>query len=58
MDKAIPAVPFEKKTKKYGTVTVLEIKPTSSGGLVLIDDGDHLPSWVRAKSALGEEFFS
>jgi hypothetical protein len=54
---SFPPVPFERKTKKYGVVTVLAIQPSTMGGLVEIDDGDHAPFWVRAKSVLGSDLY-
>lgn len=52
-DKAVPSVPFEKKTKKYGTVTVIALSPNNSGGLAEVVIGDGAPFWVRAKMVLG-----
>jgi hypothetical protein len=54
---SFPPVPFERKTKKYGVVTILAIEPSTQGGLVEIDDHDHAPFWVRAKAALGSELY-
>lgn len=55
---ALPPLPFTKKTKKYGTVTVVAIQRTDKGGLVQIDDEDHAPCWVRYKDIFGEEYFT
>lgn len=62
-DKEVPAVPFQKKTKKYGTVTVTALCPSPSGGLAEItcmtsqhgklEEG--APFWVRAKLVLGHD---
>lgn len=49
----IPQVPFEAKTQKYGIVTVLEVQHNNNGGLAYIQEGDHMPFWVRAKLVLG-----
>jgi len=56
-DKVVPPVPFEKKTAKYGVVTVLEIERNDKGGLAYIQEGDHQPFWVRAKMVLGFDVY-
>lgn len=56
-EQSLPTLPFEKKTKKWGTVQVIAIEPSDKGGLLQIDDGDHAPLWVRARDALGQDFF-
>jgi len=54
MDKAeLPQLPFERKTKRWGMVTVLDTHPTESGGLVKIAENDHMEFWARAKDVLG-----
>ncbi len=53
--KELPALPFERKTKKYGMVTVMDILSTEQGGLVQIAEGDHMPFWCHAKDILGFE---
>lgn len=52
-----PAVPFEIETKKFGKVTVTAVNPSDKGGLVEVDDGDHAPFWVRAKTILGIDVY-
>jgi hypothetical protein len=49
----LPPVPFERKTSKYGLVDVLEVVPTDKGGLVQIDDREHMMFWARATDVLG-----
>jgi hypothetical protein len=56
-NKELPAVPFERKTKKWGMVTVLEIMPTDAGGLIRVAEGDHMEFWARAKDVLGEPIY-
>lgn len=53
----VPAVPFEIKTKKWGKVTVTALRSSDKGGLVEIDDQEHAPFWVRAKSILGFDVY-
>lgn len=61
----VPAVPFEKKTKKYGVVKVLTLSPSESGGLAEItcltsQQGvleESAPFWVRAKMVLGHDLY-
>lgn len=53
--KELPALPFELKTKKWGTVVVEAIEHTDKGGLVLISENDHMPFWAKALDVLGHE---
>jgi len=53
----LPELPFECKTKKYGTVQVTAYTRTDKGGLVEIDDGEHAPCWCRAKDVLGFDLY-
>jgi hypothetical protein len=52
-NKELPALPFEKKTKKWGVVNVQDIQYTDQGGLVLIAEGDHMPFWAKYKDVFG-----
>ena len=44
------------QTKKFGEVSVLEVCPSSSGGLVHIET-EHGPLWARAKKVFGKDLF-